>query len=160
MRNFSLWSTKNTQPVKLRTVWNNERLREALTSLKTTKNIKETAKQLGVPTTNLSRALRRRGFVIRATVARMKIDCGSHKARTAIWGPNQFISDEAPFNAQAAFEAKPINGCSWPIGDLAKGDFRFCGAKRAKGSYCGACHERAHLSAPLSNLELELAYYI
>lgn len=168
MRVFALCSNKpsDNKPVQTRTVWDDKRLKEALIILKETKNIKTTAKQLGVKADNLKRALRRRGFVIRAAMSRLvSHDKGSvHKSPQTIFGPNAFISEESPFIAQVAIENKPINGCSWPIGDLKLGDFKFCGAERAKGSYCQACHDKAYKrTEPLSESDIlalyKLAYF-
>jgi len=157
MRTFALWSNKlaRNNGVKHRAVWSDERLKQALQMLKKTQNMKLTAKEIGVTPDSLKRALRRRGLTMRAALGRMS-QAKKITGTDSIFAPSANLSDNSPFIAQAAFEAKPANGCSWPIGDLRMDDFRFCGAKRAKGSYCLGCYERAYIPAPpLSELRIE-----
>lgn len=157
MRIFALCSNKSSKNIALkhRAVWNNERLKQALSTLKQTQCVKLTAKEIGVTPDSLKRALRRRGLTMRAALGRIN-QAKKTTGTDTIFAPSANLSDNSPFIAQAAFEAKPANGCSWPIGDLMMDDFRFCGAKRAKGSYCLECYERAYMPAPpLSELRIE-----
>lgn len=156
MRTFALLSNKTSENnnVKQRVNWSEERLKQALLSLKQTCSMKTTAKELNLTTESLKRALSRRGYSMRGKLSRgFKRD--NAKARS-IYISHSNLNPESPFIAQAAFENKPINGCSWPIGDLNEGNFKFCGLKRANGSYCHKHYNRAYVpTAPMNELSLE-----
>jgi len=63
-----------------------------------------------------------------------------------------------PFKAVEALNAKPENGCSWPIGDLESGNFKVCGAKRARHkSYCPSCLMLAQLALEAELIKAESA---
>jgi hypothetical protein len=134
--------------VKRRTVWSEDKLEKALSALKIS-SFEQAAQRLNVTQASLSRALRRRGFSIRAHMARPKAKPAPAPAH---FKSDFYIGENAPFLAMQAFESKPDNGCSWPLGDLAGDSFSFCGKPRAaKGAYCPECFKRAYEpSLPLS----------
>lgn len=100
-----------------------------------------TAKNLGIGIHALRFALRRRGIDSRVYARKYE----SHpKSDRLIRVP--IVRAPDPFLAQEAILDKPDNGCSWPMGDLANGDFHFCGKLRKAGKpYCKGCCKRAYL---------------
>lgn len=134
--------------------WDEAILRQALITLKT-QNLRGTAATLGVTHHALRHALSREGVSVRAyrSIVAKKKRVAHHGAKaTTFAGPS--LGANRPFLAMTAFEERPANGCSWPIGDLEGDEFRFCGKPRAsRRSYCLACAKLAYVGAPPLNLE-------
>jgi len=127
---------------KKRINWNNEPLLQ--TALENLKNhgLRKTAHKLNVSVCALRFALKRRG--IRASAI-------TYTKRTNVRiadkiGAISRVSTPNPLQAEEALEHKPDNGCCWPMGDLANGNFRYCGKpKRLGKSYCEQCYKRAYV---------------
>lgn len=133
-----------TFEIKKRKIWKIQDVQRAVAKLRTS-TLHVTAKELNVSAHSLRFALRRRGFDVRFLRAK-SID-GQTRLKSSVWPLNSFPSlpIEAPIIAMEAIERKPEHGCSWPIGDLAEGNFRFCGRPRARRkSYCAICAQHAN----------------
>ena len=105
--------------------------------------LKKTANQLKISQSAIRFALKRRGIETR--ILRKSKPQSVRIADQICIVPR--IKTDDPFLAQSAFEARPDNGCSWPIGELADGDFHFCGKPKLSGkSYCKACYSRAYIA--------------
>jgi hypothetical protein len=138
----------NKEYVKSRKTWKYGDLETAIERLQKY-NLKQAAMLLKVSPNSLRFALKRRGL----TIGRIRRIGKSTALRRRANAP--YIPPASTFNitldsdlAVRAFELKPERGCSWPYGDLDKGDFRFCGEPRQSGkSYCANCAKLAYLKA-------------
>jgi len=146
-----------------RVSWDDARIALALNTLKT-HDLNGAAKRLGVGRNSLRFALNRRGISVSAF--RKRAIKGKGGRHSGIGSTKAFIDphvtgENRPFLAMAAFEDRPANVCSWPIGDLDGDAFGFCNAPRTKGKpYCAQCAKRAYEAAPpLSALGLPRELY-
>jgi len=88
------------------------------------------AKKLNVPYHGMRKALSRRGYQLRQFLRKRP---KGHRGRlSAFVKPSD---TNRAFEAMKAMENDP-GGCRFPIGDLDKGNFRFCGSDPETGSYC------------------------
>lgn len=98
------------------------------------------AHELGVKYETLRKALGRRGIKLSDYAPKPK---GRTAPRRAFIAPSE--NPERAFHAMAAFENDP-GGCRYPIGDLDKGNFRFCGREANNKTYCPSHHEATHIA--------------
>lgn len=122
--------------------WSNEIILSSALNLLKKQGLKAAAKQLSVSRHALRQALNRRGLEFR-TYAGYKKNVAL-PVQDRIFEISRFEGVD-PFLAQEAITNKPDNGCSWPIGDLAKGHFNFCGKPRTQKAYCGECAKLAYI---------------
>lgn len=127
-----------------RRAWDDQALTRALILLKS-HSVAATAQLMGRKPNAVRHALTRAGVSIRA-MRQHYAKPNKHRPHDA---SKAFVSPDGGINselAQMAFEAKPANGCSWPIGDLESQAFSFCGRPRKpKRPYCAACCKRAYI---------------
>ncbi len=144
-----------------RKAWDELSINQALLALRT-QDLKGVSHQMGVSQHSIRHALGREGISIRAyrrAVAHEKKRVHTRSKSAAFISIHIGNELERPFWVMAAFEHKPANGCSWPIGDLDQGSFKFCGAPRArKKPYCAECAKRAY--EPATPLDKKLYSYI
>lgn len=153
-------SEQTSQFVAKRTSWNEARIKQALVTLKT-HNLRATAIKLDVSLNSLRHALSREGVSIRAyrKLAKGRKQLAHGHSRASAFVSPEIGGEERPFLAMAAFEDRPHNGCSWPIGDLDKGAFKFCDKPRvSKKPYCSECLKRAYEAAEPLDMKLYSLY--
>jgi hypothetical protein len=132
-------------PIVRRKTWLRLDIAQALKDLETA-SLEVVAKQIGVSRNSLRFAINRAGIDLRAYRSFKARERDKRRfpksASQSFLAPNE----AKPFVAMEAIEAKPDNGCSWPIGDLESGEFSFCGQPRLfKKAYCAACMGKAYV---------------
>lgn len=114
------------------TRWNDNAISEILKLLQT-QSLSRAAKLLGISPQSISKALMRRGISVRGYLR-----LTARKSRKT-QKPRGFIKPldaSASENAIRAFAYLAPCGCRFPLGELDSNNFRFCNARRHRGSYC------------------------
>lgn len=135
-------------PTVRRKTWLQLDIAQALSDLERL-SLRAVADKIGVSQNALRFAIDRAGIDLhayRSAKAKERAKLGPRfkgQIKRSFLSPNE----AKPFVAMDAIEAKPDDGCSWPIGDLEEGEFSFCGQPRLfKKAYCAACMSKAYVA--------------
>ncbi len=120
--------------------WNNRAINETL-QLLSQFSLSETAIKLGVSYQSLLKALRRNQISPRKIASLTYKNTRQNRRSRGFIAPNQVALSD--FTISKITDKEP-DRCSWPMGDIERGDLHFCNAPCVKGNYCQQHYEKAH----------------